>query len=91
MKHRCLFLLLVGLTSCGGGLTDKADVILNKVMIENSIHDLPKRVIEKGSNLKILKKLNPWLISNRLTIKATDQIEVYLPNENEQLKPYKRS
>ena len=64
---------------------------VKKVTVENSIDDLPKWAIENGVNFKILKKLNPWLIKNSLTIKPTDQFEVYLPDENEQLKPYKRS
>lgn len=64
---------------------------IKKVTIENSVDDLPKWAIDNGVNFKIFKKLNPWLISNKLTIKPTDQIEVYLPDENEQLKPYKRS
>lgn len=67
------------------------EISTKKLIIENSIDDLPKWAIENGVNYKILKKLNPWLIKNTLTVKPSDQIEVYLPNENEQLKPYKRS
>ena len=61
------------------------------VIIQNTIDDLPKWAVENGVNFKILKKLNPWLLKSKLTVKPTDQIEVYLPEENEQLKPYKRS
>jgi hypothetical protein len=67
------------------------EISIKRVTIENSIDDLPKWAIENGVNFKIFKKLNPWIISNKLTINPTEQIEVYLPDENEQLQPYKRS
>lgn len=67
------------------------EISMKRVTIEKSIDDLPKWAIENGVNFKIFKKLNPWVISNKLTINPKEQIEVYLPGENEQLQPYKRS
>jgi len=39
-----------------------------KVKVEESIEDLALWAKENGSNLRMLKVLNPWLISNKLTI-----------------------
>jgi len=67
------------------------EIKVKTVRVENSIDDLPKWAVENGANFKILKKLNPWLMDKKLTVTPADQIELYLPEENEQLSPYKRS
>lgn len=64
---------------------------VKKVVIQNTVDDLPKWAIDHGVNLKILKKLNPWILTNTLTVKSNDQIEILLPDGGEQLRPYKRS
>lgn len=42
-----------------------------KIVVEESIPDLALWAKENGSNLRILKVLNPWLISNKLTVSDT--------------------
>ncbi|TXI88340.1 MAG: lytic transglycosylase domain-containing protein [Crocinitomicaceae bacterium] len=58
------------------------------VTIRESIPNLAKWAIEQGINFKILTKLNPWLKSNKLTIK-NKTYQLLLPAESENLKPYK--
>ena len=58
------------------------------VPIEESIPNLAEWSIEKGINYKILIKLNPWILSNKLTVK--DQaFYIQLPHPDFNLKPYK--
>ncbi len=57
------------------------------VTISESIPNLAAWSIEQGINLKILRKLNPWLISNRLTIK-NELVTLELPRADARLKPY---
>ncbi len=48
-----------------------------QVEVDESISDLGNWAKEKGSNLRMLKVLNPWLISNKLTVsEATFTIEL---------------
>ena len=48
-----------------------------KILVKESIADLTIWVRKNGSNLRMLKVLNPWLISNKLTVsKSTYIIEL---------------
>jgi hypothetical protein len=67
------------------------EIKVKTITVDSSVEDLPKWATENGVNLKIVKKLNPWIIKNSLTIRQDFPIELYLPDETEQLKPYKRS
>lgn len=49
------------------------------VWVTSSIDDLSAFAREEGANLKILKTLNPWLRSDRLTVAASDSIAVEMP------------
>jgi membrane-bound lytic murein transglycosylase D len=40
-----------------------------KIRVTESISNLAEWAKEKGSNFKMLKKLNPWLLGNKLTVK----------------------
>ena len=42
-----------------------------KIEVDESIENLASWAKENGSNLRMLKVLNPWLISNKLTISDT--------------------
>lgn len=42
-----------------------------KITIEKSISDLKKWAIEKGSNYKMLRLLNPWILTNKLSISGS--------------------
>lgn len=57
------------------------------IKLINDISDLAAWAISKGINLKILRKLNPWLISNKLTIHSSE-ISIKLPAKNENLKNF---
>lgn len=58
------------------------------VTIQESIPNLAKWANDHQINFKILTKLNPWLKSNKLTIK-NKTYQLLLPAESENLKPYK--
>jgi hypothetical protein len=60
---------------------------IKKIKIDNEISSLADWAQTKGINLKILRKLNPWLISNKLTIHPTEYI-LKLPSRNENLKNF---
>ena len=57
------------------------------VTVKESIEDLSSWAKLKGFNYKILKKLNPWIQGNKLTVKAND-FKILLPAKNFNLKPY---
>jgi membrane-bound lytic murein transglycosylase D len=59
-----------------------------EIQVRESIPNLAEWALNKGINIKILLKLNPWLKTNQLTIK-NNTLFLLLPNENFNLKPYK--
>ncbi|MFY7943384.1 MAG: lytic transglycosylase domain-containing protein [Crocinitomicaceae bacterium] len=59
-----------------------------KIKLKKSIPNLAEWSVRNGINIKILRKLNPWIISNKLTIKDSD-FEIKLPTKTEKLKNYK--
>jgi len=60
-----------------------------KITVTESIPDLSEWALEHGYNIKILRKLNPWLLTLKLTIKEHPYI-IELPTKSENLKPYKK-
>lgn len=60
---------------------------VKKIKIKQSIENLSDWSISEGINIKILRKLNPWLLSTRLTIK-NKYYTLLLPLNTENLKPY---
>ena len=59
-----------------------------KVVVEETIPNLSDWSLEQGFNIKILRKLNPWLLTLHLTIKKGQHYTILLPAESENLKPY---
>ena len=59
------------------------------VSVRESIPNLAEWSISKGINYKILIKLNPWLLGNKLTINGNKQYTIELPVSTCNLKPYK--
>ncbi len=60
---------------------------VNSLLIKHSISNLSEWALSKGINFKILRKLNPWLKTTRLTIK-NKYFTLLLPLNTENLKPY---
>jgi hypothetical protein len=59
-----------------------------KYTVSSSIPDLSEWALEKGFNIKILRKLNPWLLTTHLTVK-NKSYRIELPAKGTNLKPYK--
>jgi len=57
------------------------------VTIKSTISDLAKWAIQQGINYKILVKLNPWILTNRLTVRD-HYYAIQLPHHSAKLKPY---
>ncbi len=58
------------------------------VEVKSSIGNLAEWALAKGINYKILVKLNPWLLANKLTVKGKG-FRLLLPHASTNLKPYK--
>jgi hypothetical protein len=58
------------------------------VVVKESIPNLAEWAIEQGFNYKILIKLNPWLLTNKLTIKNNKTFVILIPAKGTNLKPY---
>ena len=59
-----------------------------KYTVTKSITNLSDWAISKGSNFKILRKLNPWLRTTKLTIK-NKSYTLLLPLNTENVRPYR--
>jgi hypothetical protein len=57
------------------------------VSINKSVSNLAQWALTKGINYKILIKLNPWLLGNKLTVKNR-VFKIKLPRKDLNLKPY---
>ena len=57
------------------------------VEVNGSIGNLAEWALSKGINYKILVKLNPWLLTNKLTVKGR-AFRLLLPHVSTNLKPY---
>lgn len=60
-----------------------------KITVTESIPNLSEWALEQGYNIKILRKLNPWLLTLKLTVKD-HPYTIELPTTSENLKPYKQ-
>jgi len=49
------------------------------VIVEKSIPDLAQFAIDNGTTYKMLKIVNPWLISNKLTVSAGNSYVIKIP------------
>lgn len=58
---------------------------VTKVTVDSSITDLAAFAIAKGTTYKILKVLNPWLITSTLTNKSNKKYTIQLPAKGAQL------
>lgn len=61
---------------------------IQKVIVEESIPNLALWANDQGFNIKILRKLNPWLKTTKLTVKGGRKFTLILPAASENLKPY---
>jgi hypothetical protein len=61
---------------------------IQKVIVEETIPNLAIWANDQGFNIKILRKLNPWLKTTRLTVKGGKKFTLLLPAASENLKPY---
>lgn len=59
-----------------------------KHTVTSSIPDLSEWALQKGFNIKILRKLNPWLLTTKLAVKGKSY-QIELPAKSTNLKPYK--
>jgi hypothetical protein len=57
------------------------------IVVNESITNLSDWALEQGSNIKILRKLNPWLKTLKLTVR-NKHYTLLLPTDGEHLKPY---
>lgn len=62
-----------------------------EVIVENSIDDLSRWAKNEGFNKKILKKLNPWLISNKLKVEQGKSYVILLPSKGTNLNAYQEA
>lgn len=62
---------------------------VKKIIVEESIANLSDWANEQGFNIKILRKLNPWLKTLKLTVKKGKHYTLLLPTSSENLKLYK--
>ncbi|MBL6876485.1 MAG: lytic transglycosylase domain-containing protein [Chitinophagales bacterium] len=51
----------------------------NQVVVENSIEDLAQFAIDNGTSYKMLKIVNPWLTSTKLTISVGNSYTIKIP------------
>ncbi|MEX2483286.1 MAG: lytic transglycosylase domain-containing protein [Brumimicrobium sp.] len=58
------------------------------VTVEKTIPDLYQWSKEQGFNIKILRKLNPWIKGSKLTVQPNKEFKVDLPKNNEQLSTF---
>jgi predicted metal-dependent phosphoesterase TrpH len=49
------------------------------VIVENSIDDLAQFAIDNGTSYKMLKVVNPWLTSTKLTVSEGNSYVVQIP------------
>jgi membrane-bound lytic murein transglycosylase D len=61
--------------------------LTESVSVSLPIENLSNWANQKGINYKILVKLNPWILSNKLT-KNLSSLELLLPTKGTNLKPY---
>lgn len=61
---------------------------IQKVIVNESIPNLAIWANDQGFNIKILRKLNPWLKTTKLTVKGGRKFTLILPSASENLKPY---
>jgi membrane-bound lytic murein transglycosylase D len=61
---------------------------IRKVPVNQNIDDLAVWSKALGYNLKIIKKLNPWILGNRLT-PGNDPVVIEIPKKTFNLKPYR--
>lgn len=58
------------------------------IIVEASIKNLAEWSIDQGINIKILRKLNPWMKTTHLTVKKGRKYTLLLPASSENLRPY---
>lgn len=59
-----------------------------EIKVNENIENLAVWAKNKGFNYKILKTLNPWLISDHLKVKKNESYSILLPSSDKQLKRF---
>jgi hypothetical protein len=59
------------------------------VVLKATIENLAEWALSKGTNYKILVKLNPWILGNKLSVRSP--LKILLPKAGFNLKPYGKS
>jgi hypothetical protein len=60
-----------------GDLYDPLEV--KKIKVTSTIHDLPAFARQQNTTYRMLKELNPWLRSDKLTVRSGEDYEIALP------------
>jgi hypothetical protein len=79
MKYICLDPVKYGFKLEKGDYYDPLRV--KTVKVTSSISSLPAFAKEHKTSYRMLKELNPWLRSDKLTVRGNDSFEIYLPAE----------
>ncbi len=58
-------------------------------VVDYKIKDLSKWAIDKGTSLKVIRKLNPWILRNHLDANKNYTLKLLIPKNSEQLGLYK--
>ena len=60
-----------------GDLYDPLEV--KKIKVTSTIHDLPAFARQQNTTYRMLKEMNPWLRSDKLTVRSGEDYEIALP------------
>lgn len=55
------------------------------VKIDQSIDSLVDWAQKHGTTLKVIRRLNPWILRNKLSVNKQDEFNILIPKNNEQL------
>ena len=65
---------------------------IKKVVVTETISDLVDYALDQGINYKLLKRFNPWLRTDRLTVRNGESYTLFIPvREKETAAPFLRS
>lgn len=59
------------------------------VVVKEKIKDLSDWAIKNGTSLKVIRKLNPWILRGQLNANEHNNFEILIPENSEQLGLYK--
>ncbi len=68
----------------GFHLTDEdlyKDINTRTITVNSSINSLSQWALDRGTTYKMVRRLNPWLRSKSLTVKANKSYEIKIPEK----------